>query len=129
MLVLIVDNDEDDVEIFQEALFAINPNIKVVTANDGLDAFKIIQSLLPKLPDFIFLDLNMPRMNGKEFLYLAKKEISLHNIPIVIYSTTRNVSEIKECFKLGAAHFLVKPADFNEIIRDIKTVLYPKVSQ
>jgi CheY-like chemotaxis protein len=126
-----VDDDADDLEIFREALTVLNPGITVISADNGLAAFKLLQSLSGQLPDFIFLDINMPVMNGKEFLYVAMKEVSLHTIPIVIYSTTKNIKEINECFKLGARHFLIKPISFDQLVYDISKVIFPnsKVSE
>jgi CheY-like chemotaxis protein len=125
MLVLLIDNDAEDIELFQEALLAMNPFIKIVSAEDGKDAFAILQTL-PQLPDFIFSDLNMPKMDGKEFLTVIKKEISLQNIPVIIYSTTRNPRERDECLQSGAQHFLIKPTNYSQLMHDLHSVIYPK---
>ena len=73
MLVLIVDDDEDDVELFQEALYAIDENITSISARDGEEALLLLNATIEDKPDDIFSDLNMPRLDGKEFLVQLEK--------------------------------------------------------
>jgi CheY-like chemotaxis protein len=105
---LLIDDDIDDQEIFCLALDKISFPFDCHIANNGFEA---LQKLEEKsvLPDYIFLDLNMPRMNGKECLRELKKNPRLRNIPVVIYSTSSSLSDINDTKALGAKDFIIKP--------------------
>lgn len=70
----IIDDDDDDVELMKEALFEIDPTIIIDTASDGKEGLLLLKSGSIHRPDMIFVDLNMPRMGGAEFLHLIKVE-------------------------------------------------------
>ncbi|MEO7768846.1 MAG: response regulator [Ferruginibacter sp.] len=119
---LIVDDDPDDRYFFCEILKGINASLICLTAFDGEDA--LLQCAIMKpLPDFIFLDLNMPRMDGRECLVELKKDPRLKNIPVIIFSTSSTQKDIDETRKLGAAYFITKPTDFKEIQNEIIFVM------
>lgn len=105
---LLIDDDVDDQEIFALAMDKISFPFVCQVANNGFEA---LQKLGKEnvLPDYIFLDLNMPRMNGKECLRELKKNARFRNIPVVIYSTSSSQSDINDTKKLGAAAFIIKP--------------------
>jgi CheY-like chemotaxis protein len=120
---LLVDDDQDDQQIFAEALENVAPEIQIITASNGLEAMHKLNTPKAKQPDIIFLDLNMPMMNGKEFLEELKKTKSFSHIPVVIYTTSSRREDEEDTLALGAAHFLVKPHDYSELCRQIKQVL------
>ena len=122
MTVLLVDDDKDDQEIFQEAVSMIDPEINCLLANDGAQGLSQLETLT-SLPNYIFLDVNMPRMDGKEFLKLVKADSRFSSIPVVIYSTSNHKSELGEYFGLGASNFLTKPSEFNLLITLLRSVL------
>lgn len=105
---LLVDDDEDDREIFCLALTQVDPSINCRIATDGLEALSILKEKL-FLPDYIFLDLNMPRMDGKECLREIRKQKHLADIPVIIFSTSSADREKEETRRLGASSFIVKP--------------------
>lgn len=119
---LLVDDDADDRELFVNAVKEVNPNIHCFTANDGQQALDLLKTL-PTLPDLIFLDLRMPRINGRKFLTEIKQQEKLKNVPVVIYSTSREVDEAKDLKKLGAVHFVSKPSNPEEIFYLVASVL------
>lgn len=119
---LIIDDDEDDVQIFCEAVQEIDNSIHCSFANNGDEALQFLKDETVK-PDFIFLDLNMPRMSGKQFLIQLKKDDSLQHIPVIIYTTTRREEDAREAYELGAAYFLTKPAKFEALKKAIADVL------
>lgn len=123
-LILVVDDDHEDVEIFKEALHDIDPYITCITAINGNDALDVL-SLLETYPDYIFLDLNMPCLNGKQCLSKIKTLEHLKNIPVIIYSTSKAVSDIEEVKALGAAYFLTKPTKFEDIKEAIAYIISP----
>lgn len=121
MLILVVDDDKEDRSLFCEAASGIDSDIKFMLAEDGLEALKILEQTAV-LPNYIFLDINMPKMNGKEFLTKAKKNARFKQIPVVMYSTTSQVQEIEECYKLGAYDFLIKPPSFQKLVDDLRSI-------
>jgi CheY-like chemotaxis protein len=90
MTILLVDDDQDDAYIFNEAIVTIDPNIKCIHVIDGIEALQILEDMTV---DIIFLDLNMPRMNGKECLEEIRKRNRLKDIPVIIYSTSPEMIE------------------------------------
>ena len=111
----IVDDDKDDQNFLIEALTANDQNVKCFTSLNGKLAIYDLSTGINPLPDVIFLDLNMPKFNGKQFLAEIKRTPSLLHIPIVIYSTTSDKNEIVETLKLGAAYFMTKKSSTKEL--------------
>jgi CheY-like chemotaxis protein len=105
----IIDDDQDDQEIFLMCVSDINPNIDCRTASNGAEAVEMLESQKDYAPDYIFLDVNMPKMNGIECLGHLKKMDWLRNTKIFIYSTTSEKSVVEESKALGADDFIVKP--------------------
>lgn len=122
MTILYADDDVDDCELVVEALEKIDPGINCVMANDGLQALQMLNEE-ENLPDYIFLDVNMPVMNGKSCLIELKKDDRLKEIPVVIYSTTQDKEEIKELYAIGAREYLKKPNSFNDLCLSLKAVI------
>jgi CheY-like chemotaxis protein len=91
-----------------------------------VEALKILQRD-QLLPDYIFLDINMPFMNGQKCLTELKSNPVYSKIPVVMYSTTSNEQQIEECRILGAS-FLTKPNSFSELLRVLRPILAGKVS-
>jgi CheY-like chemotaxis protein len=106
---LLIDDDRDDQEIFTLALEKFDPEFRCVIANNGYEALKYLNTKSNPLPHYIFLDLNMPLMNGKECLIEIKKHPSLNHIPVIIYTTSSLQDDIVQTRKLGAADFITKP--------------------
>jgi CheY-like chemotaxis protein len=119
--ILFIDDDEDDRFLFAEALRSINPAIICDMAEDGLEALKILEA--PLLPDYIFLDLNMPVMNGFECLAEIKKNTRLQHIHVIIYSTSKNDRDVERIKNLGAISYIKKPADFKDLCDKIRCFL------
>jgi CheY-like chemotaxis protein len=119
----IIDDDVEDQEIFMEALKEVDPAIQCFAATSGEDAIKKLEEDMLILPDLIFLDLNMPKLNGKQVLRELKKMSSLHNIPVIMYSTSFAPRDIDEITTLGAVHHLLKPSRFDELCIALKNIL------
>jgi CheY-like chemotaxis protein len=124
--ILIVDDDDDDMQLFIESAKEVGENIHCVGVYDGQQALLHLNDEKNILPDYIFLDLNMPRINGKKCLEQIKKTERLSHIPVIIYTTTRELEEAKELKRLGAAHFISKPSLPDEIFYHISFVLGEK---
>lgn len=125
MIILHVDDDKDDQEIFSEAVNKIDASIKCVVADDGFDAHSLLKNAPTSLtPDYIFLDINMPRMNGLELLAILKKDDRLSRIPICMFSTSFSEEEIASINVLGA-RCIQKQSDFQKTVKVLSTVLSP----
>lgn len=111
--VIIADDDEDDIALFQEAIANITDRIKVTKVADGMQLMQKLKSSY--LPDLIFLDLNMPRLNGFECLSEISSISDLKDIPIIIYSTSANHDQIEKTYNQGATFYLQKPSTFIDI--------------
>lgn len=122
MNILYIDDDPEDIEVFREALISADPGSILHTASDGVDAFRTLGNL-EVLPDLIFLDVNMPRMNGREFLHRIKQTVGLSRIPVIMYSTTSQKNEIEALKKAGAYDFIVKSNNFEKLHTILKGLL------
>ena len=124
---LMVDDDEDDRELFAELLAEIDPSISVRVAENGLDAIKMLEEPGDVLPDLLFLDVNMPEMDGKEFLSCIKGDERLKHIPVIVFTTSSQQKDVREMLKRGALCFITKPASMKEIraVLSILAVEYP----
>ena len=120
--IFLIDDDEDDQLFFTDALKEIDSNIECSVAKNGKEAIKILKDL-KQLPDVIFLDLNMPFMNGFECLKVLKTEIKLSIIPIVIFTTSNDPRDVQLTHRLGAEVFLSKPNDFNQLKQKLEHIL------
>ena|SRR5688572_10072879 len=120
--IMFVDDDPDDVKIFGEAVKEVDSAINFLSASSGMKALEML-SQQKTLPDFIFLDVNMPRMNGMQFLETVKKEKKFSGIPVVMYSTTKSTEHEKHAKQLGAKYFFTKPIFFEDICNVIRTVI------
>ena len=118
----IVDDDPDDQQFLIEALVENDPSCRCFTAPDGQEAITNLADATIPTPDAIFLDLNMPLMNGKECLAALKRTSFLQDIPVIIYSTTSNIREIQEVLEQGASHFLMKKSSFKELREEISSI-------
>ena len=116
----IIDDDREDQEIFAIAVGEIDNTIQCVSANDGVEA---LHKLKDFTPDFIFLDLNMPRMGGKETLQKIRKLPSLRHVPVIAYSTSSEARDIEDMKKFGADHFITKPPDITALIGKVREAL------
>jgi CheY-like chemotaxis protein len=111
---MIVDDDSDDSDFFCEAISEIDIAITCITANNGEDALTKLRKAII-LPDLLFLDLNMPRMDGRQCLTELKKDSKLKDIPVIIFTTSSSQKDIDDTLKLGASYFLTKPSDFHSL--------------
>ncbi len=115
---MIIDDDADDRMLFKEALKEMLPPSICLEANGGIEALQLLRKA-EQLPDFIFLDINMPRMDGRECLKELKKDAKLTHIPVIMYSTSFTDKSIAEFRKLGASSYLNKPMNINKLPEQI----------
>ena len=122
-MILIVDDDPDDVQFFCNALYESNKPYYCISVTNAEEALLFIENTLIN-PEFIFLDLNMPRVDGKECLIKLKSNPQSKDIPVIVYSTSSNKKEIEDVYKLGAAKFITKPDSMKVLINALSNILY-----
>ena len=118
----LIDDDSDDRDIFELALKDIKYSCYCKTADNGVEAFKIFEKNPDLVPDFIFLDLNMPMLSGMQCLKRIKEMPQMKQVPVIIYTTSSYEKDMIEAKELGAAHFLIKPSSIiklSELLRKI----------
>lgn len=110
-----IDDDEDDQEFFVTAVNQISVELNCTTLSNAQEAFqKLNEKTLT--PDIIFLDLNMPVMNGQQFLVEIKKHPTLTSIPVIIFSTSSHTGTIQLMKELGAKDFMTKPDKYDKLV-------------
>jgi CheY-like chemotaxis protein len=120
---LIIDDDVEDQEIFLEALKEVDSKVLCYTATSGEEAFRKMETDVVLLPDLIFLDLNMPKLNGKQVLKEIKNNRLLRQIPVIMYSTSFAPRDIDEIKQVGAIHHLLKPSRFDDLCHALTHIL------
>lgn len=117
-----IDDDEDDHDFFCTATQTIDPAIECQFAKDGIEAIdKLTHTSLT--PDYIFIDMNMPRMDGKQCLMEIRKINRLNSVPVYIYSTSGTPGLIDEILQLGAKEFLIKPTNMHALEQLLRRIL------
>lgn len=110
--ILLAEDDESDRLLFKEAFLELKIKVIVRTVNNGMQLMEWLNKKNIRLPDLLFLDLNMPRKNGLECLKEIKSNEKLKYISIAIYSTSGNEKDIEETFSNGANVYITKPNNF-----------------
>ncbi|MDJ1504236.1 response regulator [Xanthocytophaga agilis] len=108
----LIDDDADDRELFAEALLLADPTATCYTASKAEEALKKLKSGDSSVPDFIFLDINLPDLSGWECLIQLKSMAKYKQVPVIMYSTSSHERDVKIAEDLGAFYFLTKPDDF-----------------
>ena len=119
---MLVDDDLDDQDIFRTALSEVAESVALTTANNGEDALQKLHGNT-HYPDIIFLDINMPVLNGFDTLAQIKKDDSIKRIPVFIYTTSARPEDVTKAREMGAVDCVKKPSDFSELCRFIGSVL------
>ncbi|MFL5752327.1 MAG: response regulator [Bacteroidia bacterium] len=119
--ILLADDDKDDRFLFREALSELPVSTQLTTVHDGEELMTFLVENATRLPDILFLDLNMPRKNGFECLTEIKQNDELKELPVIMFSTSypRDMHYeqdiIKLLYKIGAHDYIRKPDDFNQL--------------
>jgi len=117
--VLLIDDDQDDHLIFKKALHEYNPAINFFSAYEGQGGLNFLSR---EYAHYIFLDINMPGINGIEVLKLLKKNQVLKDIPVIIYSTSDGRGFKKMALDLGAVNYFTKPNTYRGMYKIFETV-------
>jgi CheY-like chemotaxis protein len=125
-VILYVDDDSDDLLIFKELLFDINPTIKYLHARNGKEAFELLEELVV-IPDYIFLDINMPVMDGQTFLTQLRQDTRFRAVPVIVYTTSTRPDDRTLFEGLGANDYIVKPSSYVDAKIGIIKVVGPQL--
>ena len=120
----LIDDDEDDRDIFELALQQVGKNYKCVTSGSCQDALQTLKNGDIN-PDYIFLDLNMPLVSGRECLREIRKLSKFQHTPVVIYTTSSVQQDKEDVMQLGATSFITKPNKVSVLTNILKEVLNP----
>lgn len=120
--ILLIEDDMIEVMKLNRAKSSLQLNHKITEANNGEDALKLLEQK-DNLPDIILLDLNMPKINGIEFLKILKADDRLKYIPTIILTTSNNQRDLFECYKIGVAGYILKPLKYEEYVSKIEKLL------
>ena len=123
---MLVEDNEGDILLTREALSEANFNNEVTVIRDGDAAINFLQDALAKnlkkIPELIMLDINLPKVDGKEVLNFIKTHIELKRIPVVMLTTSSSEADIRDAYNNHANCYITKPVDFNNFFEIIKAV-------
>lgn len=125
--VLLVEDSVQDVELAREAFDQATNNVEMVVAGDGIEALSYLENTLAPgqkdaSPVMVLLDIKMPRMGGLELLERIKTDLRLQNIPVVMFSSSMENTDLQRGYKLGANSYVVKPVNFTGYLAAIDSI-------
>lgn len=128
--VLLVEDDRVDAMTVKRAIRQIKMHHPLIHAENGEEALEYLTNPSNEKPWIILLDLNMPKMNGIEFLQVAKKDDTLKSIPVVVLTTSKEQQDRIETFKFGVAGYMIKPVDYSQFVEMMQAIkMYWTLSQ
>lgn len=125
--ILIAEDDADDRYLMKTALEETGITEDVEYVENGVEVLNYLESIKAEnadqhFPKFILLDLNMPKMDGREVLKKIKSNDLYRKIPVIVFSTTKNQMEVKRCYDLGANTYVVKPVSYDTLVETIRVI-------
>lgn len=125
--ILIAEDDADDRYLMKTALAETGISEAVEYVENGVEVIKYLESIDAEngeinYPRFVLLDLNMPKMDGREVLKKMKSNDLFRKIPVIVFSTTKNQLEVKRCYDLGANTYIVKPVSYDTLVATIRDI-------
>ena len=128
--ILLVEDDEIDVMSVKRSLKDLKVLNRLNVAGNGEEAVEFLNEPQHELPCIILLDINMPKMNGIEFLRIIKQDDCLKMIPVVVLTSSKEDQDKMESFGLGVSGYMVKPADYKKFVEVIRVIdLYWTLSE
>lgn len=127
--IVLAEDDPGDRLLFQDAIESLPVQVELLSVVDGEELLQLLKEDIKKLPDVVFLDLNMPRKNGFAALGEIKRNVDLQDIPVIIFSSIMEAHRIKQVYKDAAHYIIKKPSDFmalKKMIYKIVTLIATK---
>jgi CheY-like chemotaxis protein len=122
MDILLIEDDLIEIMKLQRTVSKLQLKHRIREAKNGEDALKELRDS-SKLPDIVLLDLNMPRMNGLEFLKILKEDEVLKYLPTIVLTTSQNQADLLEAYRIGIAGYVIKPLKHQDYEEKLKKVL------
>ncbi len=120
--VLLIDDDEDDYYFFKTVLDSFEHRIELAYDQDGETGFKRLSDKNIEVPDLLFLDWNMPKWTGKQCLIAIRALPGYSEVPIIVYTTSKETKDREDAKQLGASYFLSKPATINQLFKELNYI-------
>lgn len=127
--VLLVEDNPDDETLVRRVLHKTGREVRLLSARDGREALDYLESIRPDggppraaMPRLVLLDLKMPRLNGTEMLRQMSADPWLRLIPTVVFTSSAEDVDVRECYRLGAASYVRKPIEYEEYERSLTRV-------
>lgn len=120
--ILLVEDDQVDIMTVMRSLKEIRVTNPVVNKENGEDALNYLRDPASEKPCIILLDLNMPIMNGIEFLQVVKHDSQLKRIPVVVLTTSEEQQDKLNSFDLGVAGYMAKPVDYRQFVEVMRSI-------
>lgn len=117
--ILLVEDDRVDVMTVRRGFKQLHVANPLVVAYNGEEAFEYLNAKYSEWPCFILLDINMPKMNGLEFLKKIKKQIGFHDIPVIMLTSSLERQDIDRSFELDISGYILKPVEYEEFIESM----------
>ncbi len=128
LFILIAEDDADDRFLLKTVFDEMGYKEKIEFVENGIELFTFLNRIHKtdisenNYPRFILLDLNMPKKDGREVLKEIKQHAIYKKIPVIVFTTTKNETEIKRCYELGANTYIVKPASFEGLVKTMSDI-------
>jgi CheY-like chemotaxis protein len=129
LLILIAEDDADDRYLLETAFAEKGYPDNIVFVENGVEVLSYLDKVHEQahadeknLPSFILLDLNMPKKDGREVLKELKQHPVFKKIPVIIFTTTKNETEIKRCYEMGANSYVIKPISFDALLKVVENI-------
>jgi len=120
--VLLIEDNTIEIMKMNRTVSFLELKHSITEAKTADKALKILEDK-SNIPDIILLDLNMPKINGIEFLSILKKDNDLNHIPVIILTTSNNKNDLLDCYKLGIAGYILKPLKYEDYVTKIESTL------
>lgn len=125
--ILVAEDDMDDRYLMKTALDETGITEDVQYVENGVELIQHLESVIDhngvlNYPKIILLDLNMPKMDGREVLKMLKSDEVYRKIPVIVFSTTKNQMEIQRCYELGANTYIIKPVSYDTLVETIRGI-------
>lgn len=128
--ILLVEDDKVDAMTVQRAMNELKVTNQLDHVVNGVEGLDYLKKNRKKVPCIILLDLNMPKMNGLEFLSELKKDAEFKKIPVVVLTTSNSEPDVHKSFSIGVAGYMVKPVSYKQFIEVMKEIkLYWTISE
>lgn len=120
--ILFIEDDHIEKMKLHKTIAKLGLNHRITEADNGEEALKILHGE-NRLPDILFLDLNMPKIDGLEFLRILKADDKLKYLPTIVITTSSNYRDLMQCYEIGIAGYVTKPLKYEDYVKKMKSVL------